>query len=761
MLSIIIISYENSSLVLRRAIQSVLGQSYSNCEIILVDANEEGSDYSLGLREDMEAYPQIPVLPCPSQKGGFAAAKNLGASRADGTYLAFLMAGDAWNQECASSQIEVLREREEVALVFCQSWQQEEDALSTRYRNAPAPALMAETGGALVPEAIQSVSQVMFRRSVFDDMLGFDTKIHRQDDYDMWLRVARKNKIASIDQNLVCSYVDKGVIKKTHKLIDVVGYLQLYSKHRGVYRKNPSARYELYRRIAACYKEERYYFAWLKYEMKIRMLGMRLGKKKKSGIEAKETMPENCYVKVVCQDAETGNVIPVPGAEFAIMDGNGSRVTMSVTYPEPMTLSTFATGANGYFVTPDRLAYGTYKVSEISAPFGYINDQKDVELVVSKERQEMENGIPVLALEMKNTAQKGRIHIRKSGPVTGKVRTEENTLKNTAGYTVGGPLLYTPYFETGNAAGAVYEIIADENITTGDGTLRAEKDTVVDTVTTDENGSAISAGLYPGRYRVQEKNPCQGLLREEETQDTELVCVENSAEAAETEVSFAGRRRSVSVCVEKTLGEDGIFGIGTKDELKDFAFGLFAAEDILMSDGKVIPRDGLIEILRCGGDGHAQSSADIPYGRYYVKEILSNCHYRRQDTCYPVHYAYSEQDGGEVKLSVNEGRPVVGEVIRGAICGVMTDEHNHPLSMGETGLFHVGTTDFSKDAAILVSVTDWNGLFSFKDIPCGDYIVREVNAPQGFVINEAMYYISLTYDGQRIDLKLINQSMPG
>ena len=67
LLSIIIVSYENSSLILRRAIQSVLEQSYQNYEIILIDANESGSAYSLGLREDMEKYPDIPVIVCPSK----------------------------------------------------------------------------------------------------------------------------------------------------------------------------------------------------------------------------------------------------------------------------------------------------------------------------------------------------------------------------------------------------------------------------------------------------------------------------------------------------------------------------------------------------------------------------------------------------------------------------------------------------------------------------------------------------------------------
>lgn len=142
-----------------------------------------------------------------------------------------------------------------------------------------------------------------------------------------------------------------------------------------------------------------------------------------------------------------------------------------------------------------------------------------------------------------------------------------------------------------------------------------------------------------------------------------------------------------------------------------------------------------------------------------MKEIMSNGHYRCSDNCYPIRYAYQDQDTEEVRLYVNDGRPLTSEMIRGTIRGIKTDQHNHPLATAEIGLFPIGADDFSKDSAVLVSVTDWNGAFAFNDIPCGDYIVRELKAPQGYIMNEAMYYISLTYDEQRIDLKLINQSL--
>lgn len=874
LLSIIIVSYENSSLILRRAIQSVLEQSYQNYEIILIDANESGSAYSLGLREDMEKYPDIPVIVCPSKKGEFAAAKNEGAAQANGTYLAFLMAKDAWNQECAATQVEVLEENPDVALVFCHSWMQEEDALSIQYKMAPeVGGNSGNTAGLLSQDSIHSVSQVMFRRTAFEDMLGFDTHIHRQDDYDMWIRLAEKHRIASIDQNLVCSYVEKSTLKKSHKLIDVVGYLQLYSKHRDMYRKNREARYELFQRIAACYKDEKYYFTWFKYAVRIKVLEMRLGKKKekpkalpqeareavpsydlmpqqdkefiavvkhtdggegnvalpeagaefqlylksagsyesakanerdtlvcdeggyarskalsqgtyivhqtqgRSGVEMAEdfevtldrtgkthtvsvrSSEQRFFVKVVQKDAETGNVIPLAGGTYMISDSAGKMVTMMVTYPEPMLLETFSAGANGYFITPDKLKNGMYQMTVKEAPYGYVKRAQPVSFEISETGAAVENGIAIVTVSAENVAQKGRITLHKSGPVLSKVDISDNTIRGTGGYSVGGESVYTPRFEESSVAGAVYEIIADEDIVTPDGTLRMSKDTVAETVVTDEGGNAVSGELYLGKYRVEEKKAPYGLLRNTEIKKAELLYADGGATGTETFLEFEGERQNVFIHLEKTLGEDRIFGIGDKGEIKDFAFGLFAAENIMLSDGTEIPKDGLIDIRHCDEAGKICFALDIPYGSYYVRELLTNSHYRCSDTRYEVRFAYQDQNTKEIHLYVNDGNQIPSEMIRGTIRGVKTDQHNHPLAMAEIGLFTVETTEFSKDSSVLVSITDWNGMFYFKDIPCGDYIVREINAPQGYMLNEAMYYISLTFDEQRIDLKLINHRM--
>lgn len=872
LLSIIIVSYKTPSLILRRAMQSVLEQSYKNYEIILVDANESGSNYSLGLREDMENhYPDIPVITCESPKGELAAAKNAGAAQANGTYLAFLMAQDAWNQECAANQIEVLEQHPDVALVFCHRWLQEEDALSLRYRSAPEETRQTvQSGKMLSQEAIPSVSQVMFRRTAFEDMLGFDTHIHRQDDYDMWIRLSEKYKIASVDQNLVCSFVERGVLKKSRRNIDVVGYLQLYSKHRDMYRQNPENRLELYQKIAACYKEGENILPWINYSVRIKGLEMRIGKKKVLPAGAvKETVPayevlsqqdkefiaivkyvtgkdggtgtpeegaqfqiylktagdfdramanerdilicdhegyakskplsqgeyvvhqvkgsegarlaedflvtlertgkthtfsvnssrEHYLVKVIRKDAETGKIIPVAGGTYRIETEDGAPVIMSVTYPEPVRLEMFSTGEKGFFVTPSSLDYGMYIVKEEKPPYGYVRNEAPVPFVVSGEYAGTENGISLITVETENMAQKMRIQLHKTGPVLPQICTDENPLKNQEGHPVGGNVIYTPHFMEGSAAGAAYEIIAQEDIFTPDGTLRAEKGSVVDVMTTGENGDAVSGELYLGTYQIREKMAAAGLLCSQMSQEIAADYEESQERCVNRSVEFAGERQKAHIHLKKVLGEDKIFGIGKLGEITDVVFGLFAAEPIELAEDTVIPADGLIEILRCDEEGEACSSADLPAGNYYVKELLTNSHYRRSDTRYPVNYSGTDQENREAHLYVNEGEPISSEMIRGTIRGIKTDLRNQPLAMAEIGLFTADTQEFSREQAVLLAVTDWNGAFAFKEIPCGDYVIKEVKAPQGFVLNDAMYFVALTFDGQRVDLKLMGQAV--
>ena len=290
------------------------------------------------------------------------------------------------------------------------------------------------------------------------------------------------------------------------------------------------------------------------------------------------------YIKIVKKDAETGATIPYAGAGFQIYDPNGELVTMTFTYPEVTTIDTFYTTADGYLITPQTLEYGTgYSIVEVQAPYGYVLDSEPVYFDVEQSDSTEESGITVIEVVRSNLAQKGTITVSKSGEVFSSV-SENNGL-------------YQPIFAVSGLEGAVYEITAAEDIYTLDGTLRASKGEVVDTVTTGADGTAKSKELYLGKYEVKEITAPFGMVLNDEIHSVELVYAGQNMAVTETATSFYNERQRVGIDLTKSLEVDKNYGIDNNGEIFDVTFGLYAEKDIVAADGTVIPADGLIEYL--------------------------------------------------------------------------------------------------------------------------------------------------------------------
>lgn len=205
------------------------------------------------------------------------------------------------------------------------------------------------------------------------------------------------------------------------------------------------------------------------------------------------------YVKIVKVDSETGKQIPYAGAGFQIYDSNGNKVTMKYTYPNVTEIDTFYTNSDGYLITPETLPYGKgYSVVEVQAPYGYIIDSTPVYFDITAENTSEENGVTIVKTEKKNTPQKGAITVEKTGEIFSNVTAVGSGYTDENGNDVALPTIYQPEYSVSGLAGAVFEIYADEDITTPDGTVRAKKDELVATLKTNTKGTAISKQLYLG-----------------------------------------------------------------------------------------------------------------------------------------------------------------------------------------------------------------------------------------------------------------------
>ena len=454
------------------------------------------------------------------------------------------------------------------------------------------------------------------------------------------------------------------------------------------------------------------------------------------------------YIKIVKKDAETGNTIPYAGAGFQLYDPNGNLITMTFTYPEVTTIDTFYTTADGYLITPQTLEYGKgYSLVEVQAPYGYVLDSEPVYFDVEQSDSTEESGITVIEVVRSNLAQKGTITVSKSGEVFSSV-SENNGL-------------YQPIFAVSGLEGAVYEITAAEDIYTLDGTLRASKGEVVDTVTTGADGTAKSKELYLGKYEVKEITAPFGMVLNDEIHSVELVYAGQNMAVTETATSFYNERQRVGIDLTKSLEVDKNYGIDNNGEIFDVTFGLYAEKDIVAADGTVIPADGLIEIISFDENGYGKAATDLPFGSYYVKEISTNSAYIISDQKYPVTFEYQGQDTATVHITANDGEAIENKLIYGSVSGKKSDEDGKALGGAVIGIFKAGTEEFTKENAIQTTTSKDDGSFSFANVPYGTWIIREIESPKGFVLSEEEIAVTIGKVDEVVEIELINYFIKG
>lgn len=468
------------------------------------------------------------------------------------------------------------------------------------------------------------------------------------------------------------------------------------------------------------------------------------------------------YVKIVKVDSETGKQIPYAGAGFQIYNPDGKLVTMKYTYPTVTEIDTFYTNSDGYLITPETLPYGKgYSVVEVQAPYGYILDSTPVYFDITAEKISEENGVTIVKAEKKNTPQKGTITVEKTGEIFSNVTAIGGGYTDENGNDIALTTIYQPEYSVSGLSSAVFETYADEDITTPDGTVRYKKDTFVDTITTDKKGTATSKQLYLGKYRVVETVAPYGTVINPEPHTVELTYSGQNEKVTNTSTSFTNDRQKAEINLTKILEQNEKFNIGSNDEILNVSFGLYADEDLKAANGSVIPKDGLLEIITCDEKGKAQFTTDIPIGSYYVKEISTDSHYILSDKKYPVVFEYAGQDTATVHISVNDGEPIENEIIYGTIQGLKIDrETGENITGALFGLFSITETEFTEETAILTSESNEEGIFTFENVPYGEYIVSELKPAKGYLPNEENYQVTISNNEEIIEITVENDKIP-
>lgn len=468
------------------------------------------------------------------------------------------------------------------------------------------------------------------------------------------------------------------------------------------------------------------------------------------------------YVKIVKVDSETGKQIPYAGAGFQIYDPDGNKVTMKYTYPNVTEIDTFCTNSEGYLITPETLPYSKgYSVIEVQAPYGYILDSTPVYFDITAENTTEENGVTIVKTEKKNTPQKGTITVEKTGEIFSNVTAVGGGYTDENGNDVALPTIYQTEYSVSGLASAVFEIYANEDITTPDGTVRAKKDELVATLKTNTKGTATSKQLYLGKYRVVEKTAPNGFVLNRTVNHIALTYAGQNEKVTNTSTSFTNDRQKVEINLTKVLEQNEKFNIGNNGEIRNVSFGLYADEDLKAANGTVIPKDGLLEIITCNEKGKATFTTDLPIGSYYVKEISTDSHYILSEKKYPVVFEYAGQDTATVHISVNDGEPIENEIIYGTIQGLKIDrETGENIAGALFGLFSITETEFTEETAILTSESNEEGIFTFENVPYGEYIIRELKPAEGYLPNEENYTVTISENKEIIEITIENDKIP-
>ena len=406
---------------------------------------------------------------------------------------------------------------------------------------------------------------------------------------------------------------------------------------------------------------------------------------------------------VIKVDSETGQTV---------RGVTGFKIRNTQTNEESQV---YYTDENGFLTLPDEITYGNYELIELTPPKGYTLNSVPIAFSI-------DGNTPEVVIRLSDKPEKGKISVLKRGEMFSSVTEEDGK--------------YTPVYSERGLTGAEFEVTAAEDIYTADGTLRISKGALADTLVTDESGEAESKELYPGKYLLREISAPEGFAADTEVRELTVT-------AGIKKIEVKNERKKQEYKIQKNLEKDQKFGIGLNGEILNIRFGLFSKTELTALDGSIIPAGGLIEIATPDEDGFICFAADMPYNaECYIKELETDGHYIISDKCY------------------SDGDTTENKIIRGSIEGLKTDPNGRVLKGAVIGLFYPFETEFSSDTAIEVFETDEAGRFSFENVPCGDWIIRELKAPDGYILSDENYTVTVKENGETVKLNIKNSKVP-
>lgn len=384
-----------------------------------------------------------------------------------------------------------------------------------------------------------------------------------------------------------------------------------------------------------------------------------------------------------------------------------------------------------------------FKLVETKAPTGYVSDGLPYEFTITEDGQNEYAHQKDGSYQFENDIQKCVIHLEKQG----EVLTGFDHSKTEYGE------LFTPIYEVQALEGAEYEIRAAEDIY-ANGILKASSGDVVDTLVTTKNG-ADSIMLYPGKYTYQETKAPEGYVLDTNIYEINLEYKADESNVYTVNIKAEDIRQKIELSFSKQMEENPYYP--NPDAHKDVLFGIYAADDITLNDEVILTKDSVVDYITVDENLYGKNNVDLPLGySWYVKEIKTAKGWYLDKNTYPFETSAADQEKDVITIELNDGLPIINEPIIGSVKGIKKGKNGEPLSNAVIGLFRYDETNYTKDTALMIYTTSENGEFVFNDVPYGDYLIKEIEAPKGYILGNQTYKVSINENQLNVEITITN-----